>query len=71
MKLQIEISLDNAAMSDSWKVSQVVREVADTLESAVSWTQNDDESYSAVPTGKNKVRDLNGNSVGHWEVTVL
>jgi hypothetical protein len=71
MKLFIELSLDSQAMTDPVSLGKVLTDVAQTVESAMTWTEEDDGSYSAVPTGKTKVRDLNGNTVGFWEVTAL
>ena len=70
MKLIIELSLDNEAMQNSWNLSSVVEDIAASVESSISWTQEDDGSYSAIPTGTNNVRDLNGSKVGFWKIQI-
>jgi len=69
MKLNIELSLYNEAMQDDTQIANVLRKIAENIENgAISWTEEEDGSYSAVPRAKINVSDSNGNVAGFWEV---
>lgn len=56
MKLKININLDNAAFEDEGEISRILRQLADKI------------SYDGRIDG-GKIMDVNGNSVGTWEIT--
>lgn len=60
MKFTLEIELGNAAMQTSWDVGQALRELGTKY-------QNGSDGPDIRDAGK--VHDLNGNTVGKWEVT--
>lgn len=60
MKFTLTIELGNDAMQDSIDVAMRIRVVADRLIRL-------NHDFSVVTIGP--VRDLNGNTVGRWEVT--
>ena len=56
MNLKININLDNAAFEDEGEISRILRKLADKI------------SYDgSIDSGK--IIDINGNSVGTWEIT--
>lgn len=63
----LTIRLGNDAMSDAPPIAEALRTVADTLD---EWYVGCDpiEPVSIGETGT-IIRDYNGNTVGHWEVT--
>jgi len=56
MNLKININLDNAAFEDEGEISRILRKLADKI------------SYDGRIDG-GKIMDVNGNSVGTWEIT--
>ena len=71
MKLVIELSLDNEAMTEPLTIAAVISKIAEQVEGSIDWTEhNDDGSYTAVASSAHYVRDPNGNTVGYWQVKV-
>jgi hypothetical protein len=57
MKFTLEFDMDNAAFDEgNDEAPRILRKLAGTI-----------EDFSAGSGGK--IRDINGNTVGHWEVT--
>jgi hypothetical protein len=56
---KLEFATDNAAFQDGARIDEaarILREIADKME-------------SKAQLGGGRVRDVNGNTVGHWEMT--
>lgn len=70
MKFILEIDLDSDKMQSRWDIAAVLRTTALQLKQiTIGKTVSGD--YSPIREGEyNLVRDLNGNIVGKWEVTV-
>jgi hypothetical protein len=60
MKFTLEIELGNDAMQTAEDVSRVLFDLSDAI---VDYDLSDSDS------GPGSVRDVNGNTVGHWDVT--
>lgn len=61
MRFVLTIALENDAMQDQHDVAEALRSVADRLSKLVS--------SNFGPYGlEGKIMDVNGNSVGRWEV---
>lgn len=60
MKITIEINMDNAAFEDcnGTELARICRELADNF-----------DTFPLEPTGTGNIRDINGNTVGEWDVT--
>lgn len=63
MKFILKIDLENDAMHTQHDVAAALRDVAESL------GELDTSPFAfAVYSGKGKIRDINGNVVGYWEV---
>lgn len=60
MKFTLEIDMDNAAFEDGYELSRILNEVAYDHSGVTN-----DSGF----TGEGFIRDINGNTVGRWEIT--
>jgi len=65
MKIQIEIDLDNAALQDNpGELAQILEKIPhNTL-----IVSGSGKKFRFLPGDDGKLKDSNGNTVGHWEV---
>jgi hypothetical protein len=49
-------------------VATVLRKVANKFEGIAQYTEESNGNFSLLSSATQLIRDLNGNTVGHWEV---
>lgn len=64
MKFTVEIELLNDAMQTADDVAQALRETADRLVDTMGGNENLDEHEGKF----RNIRDINGNTVGIWQI---
>ena len=68
MAFDLKIKLGNAAMQTPEDVAGALREVAEWLDGVGSYEADDEQILWHLDAGR--IRDVNGNTVGDWEMTV-
>lgn len=77
LKFELGIALGNSAMSTNYDIAKALREVADRLEERQKFVDTSEEEGSHFPdleladTTQEEygyISDLNGNTVGSWNV---
>jgi hypothetical protein len=63
LKFIVQLDLENEAMRDADEVARILGTVAQQVRAYAGDTQLD-----ALPTLHKGVKDLNGNTVGYWDI---